>query len=96
MLTISLVPQQITKIGIHTAFHILRWLSQGNLELLGTSAAGQTGLITIVVTPLITFPMMYMKRKIRYEIRKGMHYLFYVFAVAMCFHVPPSAIPNGG
>lgn len=40
--------------------------------------------------------MMYCKRKIRYEIRKALHYLFYVFAVAMCFHVPMTAIPNGG
>ena len=93
---LSISRTKITQTGIHTAFHILRWLSQGNLELLGTSAAGQTGLITIVVTPLITFPMMYFKRRIRYEIRKGMHYLFYVFAIAMCFHVPPSAIPNRG
>ena len=88
-------------IWIHTAFHLLRWLSQGNMELLGTSAAGQTGMIAICVTPLITFPMMYFKRKgcalLRpYEIRKAMHYLFYVFAVALCWHVPFSAIPNGG
>lgn len=58
--------------------------------------AGITGLITVVSTPLITFPMMYYKKKIRYEIRKAMHYLFYVFAIAMCFHVPLTAIPNGG
>lgn len=88
-------------VWVHTGFHLLRWISQGNMELLGTSAAGQTGLITICVTPLITFPMMYFKRRgcglLRpYEVRKALHYLFYVFAIAMCFHVPPSAVPNGG
>lgn len=83
-------------VWIHTIFHLLRWLSQGNIKLLWTSAAGISGLITVVATPLITFPMMYYKHKLSYEIRKGLHYLFYLFAVAMCFHVPPSAIPNGG
>ena len=48
------------------------------------------------IQPLITFPMMYWKRQIPYEIRKALHYLFYAFAVVMCFHVPVSAIPNGG
>jgi len=80
----------------HTLFHCLRWASQGNIRLLWTSAAGLSGLITLIATPLITFPMMYCKEKISYEIRKGLHYLFYLFAIAMCFHVPPSAIPNGG
>ncbi|KAL7555274.1 hypothetical protein ACHAWF_019016 [Thalassiosira exigua] len=83
-------------VWIHTLFHILRWASQGNMRLLWTSPAGVTGLITIIVAPLITFPMMYYKPKLRYEIRKGLHYLFYVFAITMCFHVPTSAIPNGG
>ncbi|KAL7551951.1 hypothetical protein ACHAWF_015164, partial [Thalassiosira exigua] len=40
--------------------------------------------------------MMYWRHKISYEIRKGLHLLFYVFAVALCWHVPPSAMPNGG
>ena len=40
--------------------------------------------------------MMYCKSIIPYEIRKGLHYLFYLFAVGLCFHVPPSGIPNGG
>jgi len=50
----------------------------------------------VVATPLITFPMMYFKKSIRYEIRKGLHSLFYLFAIAMCFHVPTTAVPNGG
>ena len=50
----------------------------------------------VVATPLITFVMMSFKTKISYEIRKGLHYLFFLFAIALCFHVPPSAIPNCG
>ncbi|KAL7535065.1 hypothetical protein ACHAXR_006247 [Thalassiosira sp. AJA248-18] len=83
-------------VWLHTLFHLLRWAHQGNIKLLWTSVVGLTGLITVTSTPLIAFPMMYYKDKIRYEIRKGLHYLFYVFAIAMCFHVPPSGIPNGG
>ena len=75
----------------------MRWGSQGNITLLWTSATGITGLIAVIATPLITFPMMYFKRKINYELRKAMHIcFFYVFAIVLCFHVPPSAFPNGG
>ena len=58
-------------VWVHTLFHLLRWLAQGNIHLLWTSAAGISGLITVVATPLITFPMMYFKDSLRYEIRKG-------------------------
>jgi len=83
-------------VWIHTLFHLLRWVHQGNIALLWTSVAGLSGLLAVVATPLITFVMMYFKTKISYEIRKGLHYLFFLFAIALCFHVPPSAIPNGG
>ncbi|KAL3778271.1 hypothetical protein ACHAW5_000509 [Stephanodiscus triporus] len=83
-------------VWVHTAFHILRWTSQGNLRLLWTSAAGLSGLITVVATPLIAFPMMYYRDGLSYEVRKGLHFLFYLFAVGLCFHVPTNAIPNGG
>ncbi|KAL7525609.1 hypothetical protein ACHAXR_002213, partial [Thalassiosira sp. AJA248-18] len=83
-------------VWLHAVFHLLRWFSQGNINLLWTSLAGQSGLATVLVTPLITIPMMRYKKQIRYEIRKALHYLFYGFAVAMCFHVPWTAIPNGG
>jgi hypothetical protein len=36
------------------------------------------------------------KKTIRYEIRKYLHYFFIIFAVALCFHTPTSAVPNGG
>mmetsp|Transcript_28716 Transcript_28716/g.80835 ORF Transcript_28716/g.80835 Transcript_28716/m.80835 type:complete len:680 (+) Transcript_28716:174-2213(+) len=83
-------------VWIHTLFHLMRWGAQGNISLLWTCAAGLTGLIVVVSTPFITFPMLYMKTQIAYEIRKGIHYLFYVFAIVICWHVPVSGIPNGG
>ncbi|KAL3806640.1 hypothetical protein ACHAXA_001896 [Cyclostephanos tholiformis] len=83
-------------VWVHTAFHLLRWASQGNMSLLWTSAAGLSGLITVVVTPLIAFPMMYYRDSLSYEVRKGLHFLFYLFAYGLCFHVPMNAIPNGG
>ena len=83
-------------VWVHTIFHLLRWGNQGNANLLWTSAAGITGLITVIATPIITIFMMMFKTQITYEVRKGLHYLFFLFAIAMCFHVPASGIPNGG
>ncbi|KAL7529340.1 hypothetical protein ACHAXR_006228, partial [Thalassiosira sp. AJA248-18] len=84
-------------VWIHTAFHLMRWLSQGNIRLLWTSAAGISGLIAVIATPLIALPMIYCKKTLRYELRKGLHFVFfYIFTIGMCFHVPPCAIPNGG
>ena len=51
-------------IWVHILFHILCWDYQVNIKLLWNSAAGLTGLITMVATPLITFPMMYCKSEI--------------------------------
>ena len=83
-------------VWIHAVFHILRWYDQGNESLLWKHRTGLSGLVVLVITPLIVYPMVYFKKQISYEIRKGLHCLFYVFAVGMCFHVPTSGIPNGG
>jgi hypothetical protein len=58
-------------VWVHTAFHLLRWASQGNLCLLWKSAAGLSGLIAVAATPLVAFPMMYHKDRLSYEVRKG-------------------------
>jgi hypothetical protein len=58
-------------VWVHTLFHTLRWLSQGNLSLLWTSAAGLSGLFAVIATPLIAFPMMYCRDRLSYEVRKG-------------------------
>ena len=86
-------------IFVHTLFHLLRYANQGNLYLVVDTSlqrTGLTGLIVVIATPLICFPMMYFKEAISYEIRKAGHYLFYLFAVGMALHVPPAAVPNGG
>jgi ferric-chelate reductase len=81
---------------MHTIFHLARWAEQGNLYLVYTHFSGITGLIIILSCLLICVPMTIFKDRIRYEIRKRMHYLFILFAFALCFHTPTSAIPNGG
>ncbi len=44
-------------VWVHTLFHLLRWGTQGNIDLLWTNATGLSGLIVVLVCPLITFPM---------------------------------------
>ena len=81
---------------LHTIFHCLRWWDQQNLSLLWTNRTGVTGLVIIGSTVLICLPMMLWKQRVRYEIRKYLHYLFLVFVLALCLHVPSSGVPNGG
>jgi hypothetical protein len=57
-------------VWVHTAFHLLRWASQGNLCLLCKSAAGLSGLIAVTAMPLVAFPMMYHKDRLSYKVRK--------------------------
>lgn len=85
-------------IVIHTIFHLIRWGIAGNLNLLFKSAAGITGFIVVYFTPFIIAMMVSdtLRSKIRFEIRKGLHYLFYIFAIALVWHVPTSALPWGG
>jgi ferric-chelate reductase len=81
---------------IHTVFHIARWAQQGTLYLLIDHFSGISGLFIILSCLLICIPMTIFRQQIRYEIRKNLHYLFIVFAGALMFHTPTSAIPNGG
>jgi ferric-chelate reductase len=82
--------------GVHGIFHTCRWANQGNLNLLYQHFSGISGLIIMSSCLLICLPMTIFKNRIRYEIRKGLHYFFVLFALALCFHTPRSAIPNGG
>ena len=76
----------------------MRWANQGNIKIIIESRAGITGLIATIVLPLISCLMLfdYLKRKISYEIRRKFHSLFYLFAIALCCHVPTSAMPTAG
>ena len=78
----------------HSFFHLLRWGLDNELNLLWQSTAGVTGFIAAFVTPLICWPMVFpfLKRRISFEVRKGLHYLFIVWAIALLFHAP-SRIP---
>ncbi|KAL3922525.1 MAG: hypothetical protein SGILL_002157, partial [Bacillariaceae sp.] len=76
--------------------HIIRWALQGNLNLMVDHISGMTGILILSSCLLICVPMTVLKKRIRYEIRKNLHYLFLLFALALCFHSPPSAVPNGG
>lgn len=82
-------------VWLHALFHILRWHAQDNMILLWTSRSGLSGIIAIAAITFVPFPMMYCKDKLSYEIRQGFHFLFYIAAIGLCFHVPISAIPNG-
>lgn len=83
-------------VWVHAYFHIMRWIEQKNIRLLWETRTGVSGLVVLCFIPLIAIPMVFWKRKIKYEMRKGLHYLFYAFAIGLCFHVPTSAFPNGG
>ena len=68
-------------VWIHVFFHLLRFGLQGNLNLVYETRTGLSGLIVFIGTPIICFPMLYWKKALPYEIRKGLHYLFYLFAI---------------
>ena len=78
----------------HSFFHLLRWSLNNETSLSWQTATGITGLIAAVVTPLICWPMSIpcLKQRISFEARKGLHYLFVVWAVALLYHAP-SRIP---
>lgn len=81
-------------IMIHGACHILRWVLQGNVAFLWTSHPGRSGCIALVITPLITWPMLYprFKKALSWEWRKGLHYLSIVWGFCAMFHAPQTHI----
>ena len=74
----------------HSFFHMLRWGLNQDINLLWNTATGATGMIAAFVTPIICWPMAieYLKKRIKFEVRKGLHYLSVVWAVALLFHAP--------
>jgi hypothetical protein len=75
----------------HTFFHLLRWARRkGDIQLLWTTTTGITGLIAITITPFIVLPMTvpYLKSRMRFEWRKGLHYLALVWGAALMCHAP--------
>ena len=74
----------------HSFFHLLRWVRRKNdIKLLWTTRTGITGLIAILLTPFITLPMTpYLKKRMSYEWRKGLHYLSVLWGAALMWHAP--------
>ena len=74
----------------HSFWHMLRWGLAGDIRLLWTHVTGITGLISLLVTPLIVWPMLFttLRKSIPFEWRKAAHYLSIVWGVAICFHAP--------
>ena len=64
------------------------------INLLWTTQTGRSGLVALVLTPLICCPMLfpYLKKKISFEWRKGLHYLSIIWGIALCFHAPATYI----
>ena len=74
----------------HSFFHMLRWGLNGDIFLLWKTNTGITGLIALIITPLVCWPMYVpaLKQKIKFEVRKGLHYLAIVWAMALLWHAP--------
>lgn len=86
---------------VHTLCHFLRWLDQGNLNLLwetpmGSNPSGRTGVLLVATTFIIVLPMTVLKKCLNFEMRKYAHYFFWVFCLCMTFHAPWWAWPNAG
>ena len=81
-------------VGLHGTAHITRWLLQGNGRFLVQHQTGVSGLISFLLTPLITLPLAvpYLKKRMSWEWRKGLHYLSIVWGVSICFHAPTQLI----
>ena len=78
----------------HSFWHMLRWGVGGDISFLWKHQTGITGLIALLVTPLIVFPMLFrrLRRGIPFGFRKSMHYLSAVWGVCLCAHAPATRV----
>jgi predicted ferric reductase len=78
----------------HSFWHLLRWGLAGDLRLLWQCSTGISGLISLILTPLITWPMLFTRLKVAIDFttRKALHYLSVVWVISICFHAPASWI----
>eukprot|EP00546_Thalassionema_frauenfeldii_P005161 CAMPEP_0178914310 /NCGR_PEP_ID=MMETSP0786-20121207/11353_1 /TAXON_ID=186022 /ORGANISM="Thalassionema frauenfeldii, Strain CCMP 1798" /LENGTH=679 /DNA_ID=CAMNT_0020587201 /DNA_START=52 /DNA_END=2091 /DNA_ORIENTATION=+ len=81
---------------IHTICHFIRYAAQSHLELIVNNKSGLSGCFVVVALLLICIPMTFVRDRLKYEMRKILHYFFIVFLVAMCFHAPMSSLPYSG
>jgi hypothetical protein len=61
----------------HSFWHLLRWGLGGELHLLWGHVTGRSGLLALLITPLLVWPMSVqrLRKTIAYEWRKTLHYL---------------------
>ena len=78
----------------HSFWHMMRWGVGGDIRFLWRHRTGVTGLISLMCTPLIAYPMRFqrLKKFIPYERRKAMHYLSAVWGLSIMFHAPATNI----
>lgn len=86
----------IVGVGIiwHSIWHIIRWSIQGNLYLLLNHRTGITGLFGFIITFFLVWPMRLnaLKQSISFEIRKRIHYLSWLWMIALMLHAPAQHI----
>ena len=82
-------------VGVETMFnsffHLLRWGLRGDdIRFLWQSTTGISGLIAGTMTLLIVWPMVlpWLKNKMSFEWRKGLHFLSWLWAIALLYHAP--------
>jgi hypothetical protein len=78
-------------VTIHSIFHLIRWGLQGKLsDFLLHSQTGRTGVVGLILTPLIVGPMRLgrLRQAVSFEVRKRLHYLSWLWALALCAHAP--------
>ncbi|KAK3283811.1 hypothetical protein CYMTET_8506 [Cymbomonas tetramitiformis] len=74
----------------HSFWHLLRWGVGGDISFVWSHVTGRSGLVSLFLTSLIAWPMMFHKsrRDIPYGYRKAMHYLSVAWGISICFHAP--------
>ena len=72
---------------IHSIAHIIRLFYRNEDNLIITNIISISGLVSLLLTVLIIPPMYYNGfKRISYEIRKTMHYLFAPYLISLYFH----------
>ena len=81
-------------IFVHAICHLLRWGLQGQVYLLWGHVTGRSGALSLLLTPLIIWPMLWpsLKKIISWEWRKGLHYLSIIWGISIMFHAPQMRI----
>ncbi|XRB00832.1 FAD-binding FR-type domain-containing protein [Pycnococcus provasolii] len=78
----------------HSIAHMVRWSLQGNANFFFSTQTGRTGILAMLCTPLIVWPMALKSLRVRYrwETRKTMHYLALVWGICVACHAPATHV----